>query len=441
VRYEDRPWGRPGGLPPTNNNVHGRGPHLPLTYKNVHGRCPHLPVWVAVFMIFIFGSAAGAATLTVERGTDLQSVIDHASTGDTLKLGAKEFEAKRTKFTDPLCGNCADPQTDVAASYGFIIKDKGLVLIGAGRAETRLVTSAGYGVYIENAGGTEIKNLTITGGVRDRDGNATDAAIVVRSSRVVIEQVDIVDNTNRSSDSSIVVGIGGVCGREGSDITIRDCSIINGGWDGIALYRGATAFVSDCVIKQGRGAGIGVTWDAYCVAYRNEVTGFWKGIGSFGTSVVIASNNFVHDNLGWGIIGTGESMMEATNNVVNHNGNCGVAPWSTGSRGRFINNIITNNGWRDQWVCPCVGVWNYGDWAKWVFRNNIVWGNKAGNYEDIWDQTEINGNQNVDPMFIGANDFRLKPESPAWRAGDSTIFNRDGSRSHIGAQGGPRAVH
>jgi hypothetical protein len=283
--------------------------------------------------------------------------------------------------------------------------------------------------------------MTITGGVRDRDGNATDAGIVVRGSRILIENVDIRDNTHRSSDSSVVVGIGGIVGREGADITVRICRIVNGGWDGIALYRGATAVISDCEIRQGRGAGIGVTWDAYCVAYRNEVTGFWKGIGSFGTSVVITSNNFVHDNLGWGMIGTGESMLEATNNVIHHNGNCGVAPWSTTSRGRFINNIITANGWRDQWVCPCVGVWNYGDWAKWVFRNNIVWGNKAKNYEDIWDQTDINGNLNVDPMFLGESYFRLKPESPAWKAGDSTIFNRDGTRSHIGAQGGPRAAH
>ncbi|MEW5796089.1 MAG: right-handed parallel beta-helix repeat-containing protein [Candidatus Zixiibacteriota bacterium] len=404
------------------------------------GRCPHLPARATILLLLLLASTTPAATLTVERGSDLQSVINHAANGDTIKLGAKTFEAKRTKFTDPLCGNCEDPQTDVAASHGYIIRGKGLVLLGADRRETRLVTNAGYGVFVDNADGTEIRNLTITGGVRDDDGNATDAAIVVRNSRVTIEQVDIKDNTDRSSDSSVVVGIGGIFGREGADLTIRDCRILNGGWDGIALYRGATALISDCEINKGRGAGIGVTWDAYCLAFRNEVTGFWKGVGSFGTSMVVASNNLVHDNLGWGIIGTGESTMEATNNVVHHNGNCGVAPWSTSSRGRFVNNIITSNGWRDQWVCPCVGVWNYGDWAKWVFRNNIVWDNKARDYEDIWDQTDINGNLKADPMFMGENDFRLKPESPAWNAGDSTIFNRDGTRSHIGLQGGPRAA-
>jgi len=394
---------------------------------------------VLLLLLFLVPDVAEPATFSLERGSDLQAVIDYASDGDTILLSAKEYEARRTGFTDPLCGNCADPQTEVAASYGFIVKNKGLVILGADRVETILVTNAGYGLYLENAGGTTIRNLTVTGGKRDDDSNATDAAIVVRRSRVVIEQVDIRNNTDRSLDSNVVVGIGGVCGREGAEITLHDCRIINGGWDGIALYRGATALVTDCVIKDGRGAGIGVTWDAVCVAYRNEISGFWKGLGSFGTSSVVACNNLVHDNLGWGLVATGTSSMEATNNVIHHNGNCGVAPWSTGSRGRLINNIITQNGWREQWVCPCVGVWNYGDWAKWTFRNNIVWGNETANYEGIWDQTGIGGNQSIDPAFPAERDYSLSDDSPAFQTGDSLIFNLDGSRSHIGLYGGPQA--
>lgn len=393
---------------------------------------------LALAFLLLPAVSGQTSVLTIERGSDLQAVINHASDGDTLRLGAKTFEARPTKFVETLCGNCTETVTDVAASYGFIIKDKGLVVIGMGADQTKLVTNAGYGFYLDNADGTVISDLTITGGIRTGDGNATDAGIVVRRSRVTIERVDVRDNDNRSDDSTVVVGIGGIFGREGAEMTIRNCNIVNGGWDGITLYRGATAYVSDCLIKDGRGAGIGVTWDAYCVAVRNEVTGFWKGIGSFGTSTLIAANNLVHDNLGWGMVGTGQSTLEATNNVIHHNGNCGVAPWSTESHGRFVNNIITDNGWRDQWVCPCVGVWNYGDWAKWVFRNNIVWGNATGEYEAIWDQTGLNGNLNLDPMFVGEDDFRLAPESPGLNAGDSTMFNLDGSRSHIGLYGGPR---
>jgi hypothetical protein len=379
---------------------------------------------------------AFARKLTVERGSDLQGVIDYASDGDTLILGSKAFNAEPSAFIDPLCGNCENAQTKVEASYGFLIEDKALVILGSSREETMLITNAGYGVLFINSYGSELHDLTITGGRRDADGMATDAGVVVRQSSVRIENVDIRGNDHRDTT---VVGIGGVFGREGAEITVSGCRIVGNGWDGVALYRGASAVITDCLIKDGRGAGIGVTWDATCVAYRNEVTGYWKGIGSFGNSVLVARNNLIHDNRGWGLIATGQSRLEAVNNVIHHNGNCGVAPWSTECRGRIINNIITENGWCDQWVCPCVGVKNYGDWAKWEFRHNIVWNNKDGEYADIWDQTGINGNLSVDPMFTEDGSFRVEDGSPAVNAGDSLIYNTDGTISHIGLYGGPQA--
>ncbi|NOY88104.1 MAG: right-handed parallel beta-helix repeat-containing protein [FCB group bacterium] len=393
-----------------------------------------LIVGLVLFSPFVYSYAT---TLTVERGNDLQSVINYAHGGDTLLLGSKTFEAKPTDFIDSLCGNCQDPHTAVKASYGFIIKDKKLVIIGRDRKLSKLVTQAGYGIYFINSNGSVISNLTITGGKRDPDGNATDAGIVVRNSKLVVEKVDIRDNDHRID--SVVVGIGGIFGREGAEITAKNCTIINNGWDGVALYRGAIASVTDCLIKDGRGAGIGVTWDATCVAYRNEISGYWKGIGAFGASWVIARNNLVHENLGWGIIATGKSYMDITNNVVYHNGNCGIAPWSTESKGRIVNNIVVANGWRDEWVCPCVGIWNYGDWAKWYFAHNIVWNNKNGDYKDIWEQTGINGNISQDPLFMGKDDFHLKNNSPAINNGDSTIYDIDGSVSDMGLYGGPQA--
>lgn len=387
--------------------------------------------------LFLTMQAVAARQFTVERGNALQSTINQAASGDTIIIGEKTIQAIPSPFDDPLCGNCADPQDEAKASIGYIVKNKSLVIVGMNRTRTRLITGAGYGIYFENSPNSIVRNLTITGGHRDLDGNATDAGIVVRNSRVLIEAVDIIDNTHYYD--STIVGIGGIVGREGADITVRNCTIANNTWDGIALYRGATALITDCVIKKGRGAGIGVTWDATCTAYRNEVTGYWKGIGAFGTSWVVARNNHIHDNLGWGMIATGSSYMDMTNNVVYHNGNCGIAPWSTDSRGRIVNNIIAANGWRDQWVCPCVGVWNYGDWAKWEFAFNIVWKNSAGDYEGIWNQTDLNGNLAVDPLFIDSLGFHLQAESPVNHAGDSTRFNPDGTRSSIGLFGGPQA--
>ena len=427
----------------------------------MNGKSSLRPLFCRRTLILIFNSlvvmavhsqSLAASTITLNAGSDLQQAIDQSANGDTLILAAADFEARSQTFKDPLCGNCQNPRTDVSASYGIIVKDKSLTIIGADREKSRIITNAGYGLYFENSRASEVHNITITGGNRNDDGNATDAAIVVRSSRVVISDCDIRDNTDRSDDSTVVVGIGGIFGREGAELIISGCRIQNNGWDGIALYRGATAIVTDCFIKDGRGAGIGVTWDATCVALRNEITGFWKGIGSFGTASVIARNNLVFDCLGWGMVAAGQSTMEATNNVIHHNGNCGFAPWSTEARGRFINNIVDENGWRDQWVCPCVGVWNYGDFGEWVFRNNIVWNNRDGEYEDIWDQTGSNGNLNVDPKFLGARkdttenlsarqfqSFFLTDDSPARHAGDSTIFNLDGTISNIGLTGGPSA--
>lgn len=394
---------------------------------------------LAAIAIILLCQLSFAETHSVEKDENLRSVLNLAEDGDTVVLSANTFQANPWAFTDSLCGNCLDPKTPVKATVGFMVKNKSLVIIGIDRRVSKLVTLAGYGLYFENSPNSIVKHLTITGGRRDGDGNATDAAIVVRNSRVLIEEVDIRDNNHRHADSTVVVGIGGVFGREGADIVIRNCNIINCGWDGVALYRGATALVTDCVIKDGRGAGIGVTWDATCVAYRNDVSGYWKGIGAFGTSWVIARNNTVHDNLGWGMIATGQSYMDITNNIVFHNGNCGIAPWGTDSRGKIVNNIVSDNGWRKEWVCPCVGVWNGGDWAKWQFSHNIVWNNKAGNFEGIFDQSELNGNICKDPKLMP--DFNYKPrlDSPVWNAGDTTIYNPDGTVSHIGTYGGPQA--
>ncbi len=395
-------------------------------------------MYVVILCLFAMApSALFASAWKVTPKAKLQSVINSASDGDTLLLAAGTYSAKSTSFIDSLCGNCQEHKSPARASYGFRISGKSLVIVGVSAESVILKTNSGYGVLIEDSPDVSLRNLTVTGGRRDADENATDAGIVIRRSTVTIGGVVVRDNPR--TDTSVVVGIGGIVGREGAEISISNCVFSNNSWDGLALYRGASATITDCLIENGRGVGIGVTWDATCIALRNTVTGYWKGIGSFGSAWLIARNNIVRHNLGWGIVASGNSYLEASNNVIYANGNCGVATWGAGSHGRFANNIIANNGWREQWVCPCVGVWNYGDWAKWDFSNNIVWNNKDGEYRDIWEQTDINGNLNVDPLFADTLRFLLAPNSPALDAGNSSISDPDGSQSDIGRFGGPSA--
>ncbi len=368
---------------------------------------------------------------------DLQHAIDVASDGDTLILRNGVYSAKAGPFTEELCGNCGEHRTTVNASRGFQIEGKALTITGTDAAKTTLMTNAGYGVLFLNSRGSVLEKVTITKGVRDPDGNATDAAVVLKFSTVVVRHVIIRDNTDR--EDSLVVGIGGIFGRENSELTASNNLIYNNGWDGMALYRGATAYITDNVIRNGRGVGIGITWDATAIVLRNSITGYWKGIGTFGSSRAIVSNNVVAECLGWGIIATGDSYLEAINNNVLHNGNCGLAIWSETCRGRFINNICIRNGWKEKWVAPRVGFWNQGNLENFIISHNNIWDNVEGNYGDMDDLTGSNGNISTDPYFTSEVDFHLQAGSPCLQSGSPSLSESDGSVSDMGMYGGPTA--
>ncbi|RPH96422.1 hypothetical protein EHM69_01325 [candidate division KSB1 bacterium] len=387
---------------------------------------------IIIFFLLTAGMAFGEVQIVTR---DLQQAINLAVDGDTLLIEPGRYIADSAPFVESICGNCADHQTEVHATRGFVVDAKRLVLRGRHAAKTVLETRAGYGLLLLNSHGTVIENLTVTGGKRDREGNATDGGIVLKYSSATIRRCLIADNSDYND--STVVGIGGVMIREGSDARIEECVIRSNSWDGVALYRGARATISDCVIDSGRGAGIGATWDAVAVCLRNRISHYWKGIGSFGTATVVARNNAVFENLGWGVIVSGSSTMIAENNVSARNGNCGMAVWNRGTRGRFVNNISAFNGWRKEWVCPCVGFWNQeGDTAGWQISHNLVWNNSAGNVQGM-DSTAF---LIADPQFSDTVSFRLAESSPARGQGSPELTNYNGAPSDIGLSGGPEAV-
>ncbi|OGC78329.1 MAG: hypothetical protein A2Z27_04095 [candidate division Zixibacteria bacterium RBG_16_50_21] len=368
---------------------------------------------------------------------NLHFAVDQAEDGDRIVILPGTYEAQPESYVEELCGNCQNHRTEVKASRGFLIKDKAVHLVGSGADSTILVTNAGYGVLFDNSRGAIITGIKITGGKRNPDGNATDAGIVAKFSSVTVSQCEIADN--QDSVQGVIVGIGGIFGRENSELIIQDNYIHDNRWDGIALYRGATALITDNVIDKGRGAGIGITWDGVATVYRNRVSNYWKGIGSFGDSRAVVRNNAVFDNLGWGIIASGNSYMEASNNVITRNGNCGFAVWGDGARGLATNNIITDNGWRKEWVCPCVGVWWYeGKKEQFSISYNNVWNNVAGNYKDMEELTGKDGNISVNPQFAGQTDFKVAAESELKDKGNPVYTDPDGSVSDLGIYGGPQ---
>ncbi|MDM7916073.1 MAG: hypothetical protein QUU85_12525, partial [Candidatus Eisenbacteria bacterium] len=103
--------------------------------------------------------AASARVLHVEQAgagrprgvfTEVQAAIDAAADGDTIRIGEGLFTASTAaSIVDPLCGNCLEHRTPVAATAGFRIDGaRRLALIGAGAERTVLSTGAGYGIWI-----------------------------------------------------------------------------------------------------------------------------------------------------------------------------------------------------------------------------------------------------------------------------------------------------
>ncbi len=391
----------------------------------------NLIIFVITTILIHSNTLSGNRTIEVKKGESLQTAIDISVDGDTILIYEGEFNALPRSFIEEECGNCSQQNTTVTATAGFIVEGKAVVIKGAGPFKTKLITNAGYGFLFKNSNGSLICNLTISGGKRDRDANATNGGIVAKNSIVHIKNVHVKDNEEYSDDT--VVGISGIVGRENSELIIEKCIIRNNSWDGIALYRGAIAVIQENTIEQGRGVGIGITWDAKATILKNSVSYYWKGIGTFGNSSAIVKNNIVFENLGWGIVITGSSNMEVANNVVDKNGNCGIAVWESTAVGKIYNNIITNNGWRDEWVCPQVGYWMNGNPLNVEFLFNNVWNNIMGNYRSTKDLTGTNGNLSVDPLFIPEKNYMLDNNSPLKNAG-SFYPNGKGKRYPIGIQ-------
>ncbi|MFH0882152.1 MAG: right-handed parallel beta-helix repeat-containing protein [bacterium] len=386
--------------------------------------------------LMLFSAPLQAKVIQVKSTKKLQKVIDKAAPGDTLLLRAGVYEAQPTTVVDSLCGNCQNAITPHPMSYGFHIT-KPIVIRGEDFGKVVLKTNAGYGVFIDGAENVTLENLSITGGVRDTSGLATDGGVVVRNSRTVLQGVAIRGNNNRAE--GVIVGIAGVVGREGANLRVEDCLILDNSWDGIALYRGSRAVIEGNIIQTGRGAGVGITWDAVAEVRANEISGYWKGIGSFGTTTAVVQDNLVRDLRGWGIVATGESVMDAAHNVIARTGNCGFAVWSEQSRGRFVDNIIYEAGRQKEWVCPEVGVWWNGPDDAFEAHHNVIWGSTAEGWRrSIWEDdpsgaaTEPTQNiavapdstwsglyREIDPEFADpeANDFRLVETSPLAGAG------------------------
>lgn len=306
--------------------------------------------------------------LSVSSVKELYAALQGSDRDLVITLYPGTYDLTPATVTDSTLGNAVNPDSMITVTTGLHLVGKNIKLIGTDRRTTIIKTNAGYGIFIEHCPEVLIKDLTITGGTRDQDPNATSGAMVVKHSETEITGC-IIEN-NWGNFSSTIAGICGVVGREGAVLSIRKNVIRNNSWDGVALYRKAQAGINSNLICEGRGAGIGITWDASASVATNVIHHYWKGIGTFGTASASVYSNLVRDIQGWGIIASGSSNMNCHNNEVRRIGNVGIALWDSTADMQIRNNVIFNCGILDHWVAPLVGLWiNDSKISKYVVNN------------------------------------------------------------------------
>lgn len=301
--------------------------------------------------------------VTVRSAADLEDLFSEPVDSVEVHLAPGIYHLEPAAAVDSTCGNCTDQNTPVPMTVGLMISGKKVRIIGPRKDEAVIVTHAGYGVYFKDCEDAFIERVTITGGIRDSLTDATDGAIVAKGSRVEIRNCKITDNIGDASVlASTIVGIAGICGREGSKLKIEGNRILRNSWDGIVLYRDAEAEIIDNIIDGvdmaqgkeaggGRGVGIGITWNGRAHIEGNLITRYWKGIGLFVDANAVVRFNVIEDVSAWGIslwdAGKGMPVARIDSNVVYRAGSCGVAIFRSQDSedpGRLVGNAIAETG-------------------------------------------------------------------------------------------------
>ncbi len=297
-------------------------------------------------------------TIRISSAEELEKLFSNPQEDINVKLTSGVYELNFETIIDSSCGNCENPDTLVSATAGLIISGKNIKISGPIDKTAVIRTNSGYGIYVLNCENGILENLTITGGIRDSSEFATDAAIVVKNSNVIIRNNKITRNYgDQTLIKKNVVGIMGICGRENSNLKIYNNLISKNSWDGIALYRNSEAVIEENIIdgvhkaggriaQGGRGVGIGVTWNAKAVIRNNLVKRYWKGIGLFVDAEGTIEYNIIEDIITWGIslwdAGKGNPKGFISNNIIYNTGAMGISITSITEEnpGYFKGNII-----------------------------------------------------------------------------------------------------
>ena len=311
-----------------------------------------------------------------------------------------------------------------------------------------------------------IYGFTITNG-----GGGEGAGIRVRDSSPTIEG-NVITANNITTASGIGAGIRAYNASPlilDNEISYNDACMFgpDNGCDGGGIYLrgGAPEVRGNWIASNTAGDGGGI-WVAYAdalivqntivgnqaddAASEIEVDGCGGGVDVFdgGAVGLTISGNVIADNVasavGGGIVtleyNTAYAQLEISNNVIAFNQvtdtdwGAGFAQWGATVPPFFNNMVYGNNG---VGAFSSYQVTTYDFIYNDVFGNDLDWGGAAA--------LAGTGNVSTDPKFTAVSndgdytndDFTLKGTSSLIDAGDPSVMDGDGSRSDLGAYGGP----
>lgn len=302
--------------------------------------------------------STGAVLASPAGPGGLQRALEGIRGPVVLELAPGRHVVAPSVFVDPTCGNCPDPDEPVEGTLGLRVSGNGIRIRGTHPDSVVIHTNAGYGLFFEGCRDCALEGVTVTGGVRDPDGRATNGGVVARNATVTLSDCRISGNVGDSATvSEVVVGIAGIVGREEGRLTVDGCRIDGNSWDGIALYRGAWGEFRNNVVDGvdqasgariggGRGVGIGLTWNAEATVEGNLVRRYWKGIGVFVDARATIRHNIVEEILTWGIAywaaGDGAAAADIRENVIFRTGACGAMLAGSDAAGPVTGGFVGN---------------------------------------------------------------------------------------------------
>lgn len=325
-----------------------------------------------IITIFFTYNFAHGKTDTIRTAAQLYDVCSRSTDSLDVFLMPGDYHLAPNQDVDTTIEMYGDSTGRVKITYGLKITSKYVSIKGSPAYTSAIYTHSGYGLWFVGCENAVIEGLIITGGARDSDSRATNAAIVATNCKLRVLDNLIFEN---QGDTNLlkhhVVGIMGVCVREGAYVFIYDNQIARNSWHGVGVYRDGTATITgnlidgvdkaeDNEVGGGRGIGILVTRNGKATIETNIIKRYHKGIGVFVNADALVSENLIEDVATWGInvwdADTGRPVARINKNIIYKTGACGAAIIryleSNGEVGYFTNNIMVETAQNHAYDSP-----------------------------------------------------------------------------------------